>query len=134
MREDYYIEVNRSESKNPLSEPAENINVNQLEHHPGDAESKRPPMWINEYFQNRVWVDDDTKFGIDMCARITIGVINRNYRKASDAQSFKIRVYNQGIGDFTTIWGYIGVVFLCAFIVKTIIDVAVPECFRERNE
>jgi len=79
LRNNYFIAVNRSLGEY-FSDPPENINVNQLEYHPGDRENKIPPYWTNEYFQNRVWVDDDTKFAIEQTDRLTFGFINRNYR------------------------------------------------------
>ena len=63
-------------------------------------------MWLNFYFQNRIWVDDDNKFAIENCSRLTFAVINRNYRRASEAQDFTIRAYNEGLFDITSIWSY----------------------------
>ena len=87
-RNDYFVTVNRSLGNDPV----ENINAYQLEYHNGDNDNIIPSYWTNEYFQNRVWVDDDTKFAVESCDRLTFAIINRDYRSTADAQKFKLHV------------------------------------------
>lgn len=132
IRNDYFITVNRSLGEY-ASDPPENINVNQLEYHPGDRENKIPPYWTNEYFQNRVWVDDDTKFAIEQTDRLTFAIINRDYRPTTAAQKFNIRVSTQPLGSITSIWQVIfGIMFLTCFAMY-IIDFAHREAFQDER-